>query len=121
MPLKPFVHGRFERFHERLRGFNRNLLLLENLLGEHGEIDTPVAPDMTTIGLNILILVTLAIPVVTQVDCALIQEISLTHTHPVELWLATEQLSTLLCEGFTILNLLGKRSLVCTILQVQTC
>ena len=91
MPLKPFVHGRFERFHERLRDFNRNLLLLENLLGEHGEVDAPVAPDVTTIGLYILVLVALAIPVVAQVYCALIEEVGLTHTHPVELWLAAKQ------------------------------
>ena len=91
MPLKPFVHGRFERFHERLRDFNKNYFLLKNLLGEHGEVDTPVAPDVTTIGLYILVLVALAIPVVAQVYCALIEEVGLTHTHPVELWLATKQ------------------------------
>ena len=67
--------------------------LLENLLGEHGEVDTPVAPDVTTIGLYILVLVTLAIPVVAQVDCALIEEVGLTHTHPVELGLAAKQSS----------------------------
>ena len=42
--------------------------LLENLLGEHGQIDAPVAPDVTTVGLYILVLVALAVPIVAQVD-----------------------------------------------------
>ena len=94
--------------------------LLENLLGEHGEVDTPVAPDVATIGLYILVLVAFAIPVVAQVYCALIEEIGLTHTHPVELWLATKQLGTLLCEIRILLNLLSKRILITAIGQVQT-
>ena len=67
--------------------------LFEDLLGEHGEIDAPVAPDMSSIGLYILVFVTLAVPVVTQVNGALVEEVGLTHSHPVELWLASKQTS----------------------------
>ena len=65
--------------------------LFEDLLGEHRQIDAPVAPDVTTIGLDILVLVTLAVPVVAQVDGALIEKVGLTHTHPIKLGLAAEE------------------------------
>jgi len=35
------------------------VILLEDLLGEHRQVDAPVAPDMTAIGLYIFILITL--------------------------------------------------------------
>ena len=97
------------------------LFLFEYLLCKHGEIYTPVAPDVTTVGLYIFIFIPFAVPVVAQVDCALIQEVGLTHTHPVELGLATEELSTLLRKIWIIFNLLSKRILVTTICQMQTC
>ena len=90
------------------------MLLLEDLLGEHREVDAPVAPDMTAIGLNIFIGITLRIPIGTQIDGALIEEVGLAHTHPVELGLATEETGTLCLELGTSLDLLGKRSLVIT-------
>ena len=96
-------------------------VLLEDLLGEHGEIDTPVAPDVTAIGLYILVLVTLAVPVSAQVDGALIEEVCATHTHPVELGLAAEEAGRL---GFKLrvgLNLVSKGILIAPIGQVQTC
>ena len=96
-------------------------VLLEDLLGEHGEIDTPVAPDVTAIGLYILVLVTLAVPVSAQVDGALIEEVGATHTHPVELGLAAKELSTLLSEVRIGLDLIGKRLVEATITQVKTC
>ena len=93
----------------------RLYFLLEDLLGEHRQIDTPVAPDVTTIGLYILILVAFAVPVSTQIDSALIEEVGLTHTHSVELGLAAEETGTLLFELGIILDLLGKRILKTTI------
>ena len=83
-------------------------VLLEDLLGEHRQIDAPVAPDVTAIGLNILVLIAFAVPESTQVNGALIEEVGFTHTHPVELGLAAEELSTLICELRIGLNLLGK-------------
>ena len=44
-------------------------------------------------GLYILVFVTLAVPVVTQVNGALVEEVGLTHSHPVKLWLAAKQTS----------------------------
>ena len=88
------------------------LFLLEDLLCEHRQIDAPVAPDVTTIGLYIFILVALAIPVGTQIDSALIEEISITHTHPIELGLAGKEACALLFELRIGLNLLSKRILV---------
>ena len=82
--------------------------LFEDLLGEHGEIDAPVAPDMSSIGLYILVFVTLAVPVVTQVNGALVEEVGLTHSHPIKLGLASEEFGTLLSESGTVFNLLGK-------------
>ena len=95
-------------------------VLLEDLLGAHGEIDPPVAPDVTAIGLYILVLVTLAVPVSAQVDGALIEEVGATHTHPVELGLAAEEAGALLLELGISLDLLGKRILITTLGQVQT-
>ena len=95
-------------------------VLLEDLLGEHGEIDTPVAPDVTAIGLYILVLVTLAVPVSAQVDGALIEEVGATHTHPVELGLAAEEAGALLLELGISFDLLSKRILITTLGQVQT-
>ena len=93
-------------------------VLLEDLLGEHGEIDTPVAPDVTSVGLYIFIFITFAIPVVAQVDGALVEEIGLAHAHPVEFGLAAEELGTLLGELGISLDLLGKRILVTSFGQV---
>ena len=45
----------------------KNLLLivcLENLLSKHRQVDAPVAPDVSAVGLDVLILVALAVPVV---------------------------------------------------------
>ena len=95
--------------------------LLEDLLGEHRQIDAPVAPDVAAIGLNILIFVTLAIPESAQVNGALIKEVGLTHTHPVELGLAAEELSALISKLGISLDLIGKRILITTLGQVQTC
>ena len=89
--------------------------LFKNLLGEHGEIDTPVAPDVTSVGLYILVLVTLAVPVVAQVNSALIEEVGVTHSHPVELGLAGEQTGTLICKLRILLDLIGKRILITTV------
>ena len=83
-------------------------VLLKDFLGEHRQIDAPVAPDVTAIGLYILVLVTLAVPVSTQVDSALVEEVGLTHTHPVELGLAAEEAGALLFELGISLDLLGK-------------
>ena len=70
-----------------------SIFLLEDLLGEHRQIDAPIAPDVTAVSLDVFVLVTLAVPVVAQVDGALIEEVGLAHTHPVELGLAAEKLS----------------------------
>ena len=86
--------------------------LLEDLLGEHRQVDTPVAPDVTAVSLYILVGITFAVPVGTQVNSALIEEVGLTHTHPVEFGFAAKELSRLLCKGRAILNLISKRSLI---------
>ena len=101
----------------------RNLKnLFEDFLGKHREIDTPVAPDMTAISLHILILVTFGVPVVAQIDCALVEEIGLSHTHPVEFRLATEEACRLLCEIRVVLDLLGEGLVtVVTFAEMQTC
>ena len=64
--------------------------LLEYLLGEHRQVNAPVAPDMATVGLDVLVFITLAIPVFAQVDCALIEEVGIAHAHPIEFGLAAE-------------------------------
>ena len=64
---------------------------------------------MTTIGLYILVLVAFTVPVVAQVDGTLIEEVSLTHTHPIELWLAAEETGTLLGEVWITLYLFCER------------
>ena len=86
--------------------------LFEDLLGEHGEVDAPVAPDMASVGLHILVFVTLAVPVVTQVNGALVEEVGLAHSHPVELWLASKELGRLGSELGIGLDLIGKRILI---------
>ena len=83
-------------------------LLLKYFLCKHREVDAPVAPDVATVGLYILVLVTLAVPEGTKVDCALIEEVGAAHTHPVELGLAAEEAGALLCELRIGLDLLGK-------------
>ena len=83
-------------------------VLLEDLLGEHRQIDAPVAPDVTAIGLDVLVVVALRIPEGAQVDGALVEEVGLTHSHPVELGLAAEKTSTLLSEVGIGLDLLSK-------------
>ena len=101
--------------------FEGGCFLFEDLLGEHRQIDAPVAPDVAAVGLDVLVVVTLAVPVVTQVDGALVEEVGLTHTHPVELGLAAEELCALLLELGIGLDLLGKGILVTALGQVQTC
>ena len=83
--------------------------LLENLLGEHGEVDTPIAPDVAAVGLYILIFVAFGVPVVAQINGALIKEIGLTHTHPVEFGLAAEEAGRLPCKVGITLDLLRER------------
>ena len=95
-------------------------VLLEDLLGEHREIDTPVAPDVTAFGLYILIFVALRVPVCAQVDGALIEEVGATLTHPVELGLAAEEAGALLLELGISFDLLSKRILISTLGEVQT-
>ena len=72
--------------------FLLHYFLFEDFLGKHGEIDAPVAPDMSTIGFYILVFVALAVPVVTQVNGALVEEVGLTHSHPLKLGLAAKEL-----------------------------
>ena len=96
-------------------------VLLEDLLGEHRQVDAPVAPDMAAFGLDVLIFVALRVPVVAQVDSGLIEEIGLAHTHPVEPGLAAEETGRLLGEIGIGLDLLSKgfaHDLPCT--QMQT-
>ena len=106
------VHTELEQIKEIPASWRGFLFLFEDLLGEHREIDAPVAPDVTAIGLHILVGITFAVPVSAQIDSALIEEVGLTHTHPVELGLAAEELSRLLSEGGAVLDLFSKRSLV---------
>ena len=101
---------------------SQSVALLENLLGEHGEVDTPVAPDVTAVGLDVLVLVTLGIPVVAQVDGALIEEVGVAHAHPVELGFAAEEFCTLLCEVGVGFDLLSEGLLHVEVLaEMQTC
>ncbi len=87
-------------------------VLLEDFLGEHGQVDAPVAPDVTTFGLDVLVGIALRVPESTQVDGALIEEVGATHSHPVELGLAAKEASALLLELGIGLDLLGKRILI---------
>ena len=66
--------------------------LLEDFLRKLRQIDTPVAPDMTAVGLKVLIGIILGVPVGAEVDTALIEEIGLTHSYPVEFGVAAEEL-----------------------------
>ena len=96
--------------------------LLENLLGEHGEVDAPVAPDVAAVGLYILIFVAFGVPVVAQINGALIEEIGFTHTHPVEFGLAAEEAGRLPCKVGITLDLLRERLVHIEVLtEVQTC
>ena len=76
---------------------------------------------MAAVGFHILILVTLRVPVVAQVDGALVEEVGLSHTHPIEFRFAAEKAGRLLGEVGVVLDLLGER-LVATeaLAQVQT-
>ena len=70
--------------------------LLEYHLREFGQIDTPVAPDVASIGLAVGVRIAFAVQPLTQVSILLIQEVGLTDSNPVELWLGTEEGSHLL-------------------------
>ena len=52
--------------------YYKRAILLENLLGEHGEVDAPIAPDVASFGFYILILIALGVPIVAQVNRTLI-------------------------------------------------
>ena len=93
----------------------------EDLLGEHRQIDAPVAPDVTSVGLDVLILVALGIPVVAQVNGAIVEEVGLSHAHLVKFGLAAEQFCRLLGEVRVAFDLLGERLVPVEVLaQVQT-
>ena len=69
--------------------------LLENLLSKLGEIDTPVAPDMTAFGLKIFVGVALLVEVAAEVGILLIEEVGLTYGYPVKRRLTREQFGQL--------------------------
>ena len=72
--------------------------LLENLLGKHGEVNTPVAPDMATIVLIVLVGVVMVIEVLAQVCVHLHEEIILANGYPIEFGLRVEEPFHLLVE-----------------------
>ena len=61
--------------------------LLEDFLGEHGQVDAPVAPDVATLGLEVSVLVVLGVEVGTQVIIVLDQEVGLADANPETLML----------------------------------
>ena len=71
--------------------------LLEYLLSEDGEVDAPVAPDMTAVTFVIFILVAFRIQVFAIAGICLVQEIGIAYTYPVQSGIGLEHRAELLC------------------------
>ena len=74
--------------------------LLKQQGSEFGEIDSPVAPDVTTIGLKIGVLVALGVEIGTQVVVVLDEEVGLANANPEERGLLGKEGINLLVEPF---------------------
>ena len=77
---------------------------MKNKIMEFREVDTPVAPDMSTIGFQIGVLMMLAVEIGAKIVVVLDEEIGLTDTNPEKLGVLGEEVVDL---GITICIDLG--------------
>ena len=64
--------------------------LFKEFRGELGQIDAPVLPDVATLALVILIFVAVVVQLLAVIDIALIQEVCLADSDPIEFRLLAE-------------------------------
>ena len=72
--------------------------LLKDFLGKLTQVDAPVAPDMTTIGLHIGEWIMVLGQFLSKGGIVLKEEVGVADTNPEELWLGSKQVCQLLVE-----------------------
>ena len=72
--------------------------LFEKPLGEHGQIDAPITPEVPAVVLEILVFVAFLVEVSAQFRIVFIEKVLVSDGYPVELGRACEQFIHLACK-----------------------
>ena len=74
-------------------------ILFEDKLGKLGEIDAPVAPDVSAVGFAIGIFVAFFVEVTAKVGILPVEEVGFAYSNPVEFRIGGKQCGKLLLHG----------------------
>ena len=95
-----------DRFWGSLDGVAECASVSEESLCEHGEVDTPVAPDVAAFAFVVFVGVLHLVEVASQGDVLLEEEVVLADGYPVEVWLGGEEGFQLSCCFGVVVELL---------------